>query len=129
MRILADTCIFLSILYNEPFSKKAMSLLKTNKPIISVITLSEILASSYKKEPEMSIKAKALVERFVGCDNIISVTGDIAELAGKLKSKYSKDFSLADAIILATAFFADCDAIATFDSEFKKVEEIKIIGI
>lgn len=128
MRILVDTCIFLSILYDEPSSEKAIALLKKHETLISVITLAEILASTYKKQEEYAIEAKVLVEKSVGEENVVEVTKETAELAGKLKTRYSSDFSLADAIILATALLTGCDAIATFDPEFKKVREIRIIG-
>ncbi len=128
-RVLIDSCIFLSILYNEDSRGEAIKIVRSNERVISVITLSEVLSSCYKKSPEMSVKAKALIERAVGAENVIPVTKSIAEFAGKLKARYSSSFSLADSILLATALMADCEALATFDPEFEKVKEIEIVGL
>lgn len=126
--ILIDTCIFLSILYGESGSERFVKFLTGRKDcVISVITLSEILSSAYKKFEEEAVKAKILVEKFTGEENIVPVTKEIAEMAGKLKAKYSGGFSLADAIILSTAIITECEAIATTDPEFEKIKEIKII--
>lgn len=129
MRVLVDTCVFLNVLYSEKGCEKVGRFLKNIKhPVISVITLSEILASAYKKAEWEAVEAKVLIEKAVGSENVILVTKDIAELAGKLKSKYSPKFSLADAIILATALLTGCRVVATMDSEFDKVEEVQIVN-
>jgi predicted nucleic acid-binding protein len=69
-------------LYDEPNSDKAISFLRRVCPVISVLTISEIISFAYKKNPEKAIKTKVLIERLVGKENIISVDRQIAELAG-----------------------------------------------
>ena len=93
------------------------------------MTTAEIIASTYKKAPELTMTVKALVENFVSRDNIIPMDNGIAEAAGKLKAKYSPNFSMADCIILATALKENCQALFTADPEFDKVSEIQIIKL
>ncbi len=127
MRSLIDTCVFISILRAEPGGGWFVRLLKRLRPetVVSVITLSEIIALVYQEDEEAAVKAKALVEREVGENNVFSVTREIAELAGKVKARHR--FSLADGIILATALAKKCGALVTFDHEFDDVEEIRVI--
>ncbi len=130
MPVAIDTNVFLSILYKEMDYQKCVDVIKkfeVNDRIISVITLTEMVSSIYTRSEEKYTEGIALLERVVVENNIINVTKEIANLAGKLKSKYN--FSLADSVILTTALILNCDAIITKDPEFEKVEEIKIIKI
>lgn len=131
MALLVDTNIFLSIIYNERSSEKAAKILAAHKGNIkiSTMTTAELIASTFKKAPELTMTAKALIEAFVARENFIPVDNAIAETAGKLKAKYSPDLSMADCIILATALKENCEAVFTADPEFNMVSEIGIMKL
>ena len=60
---------------------------------------------------------------------VISVTEEIAELAGKLRAKYyskERQISFIDCIHLATAIVSKAEKFVTGDKDFLGVEEIKI---
>jgi len=127
MAITVDTSVFLSIFYDERSRRWSENILLQKDKKISTITIAEVLASVYKKSPRLAMIAKSLVEQAIMPENIIAVTSEIAEVAGKMKSKYSPNFSMADSIILATAILTGCDRVATLDPEFGQVAELKVL--
>ena len=136
MRLTLDTGIILAFVIQEAdkdlesLDKLFMSI-KTGKlqAFISAITISEIF-SVFSKSGE----AKKAVETMVSLKEIglktVDVNEEIAKNGGVFKSKYStakKGFSYADAIILSTGLFTKSDAVLTYDSEFSRISEIKIL--
>ena len=129
MRVLVDTGIFINVLNDEPnaeFSEKLLQQIQNKKidGLISTITLAEIFSIYYRISEKATIRAKVYVESIIEKDKIIPVFKSIAELGGKIKSKYK--VSLGDAIIIATAVLANCDYLVSLDREIKKVNVIEV---
>jgi predicted nucleic acid-binding protein len=129
MRVLLDTGIFINVLNNElgaEFSEKFLQKIQ-NKEIdglISTITVAEIFSIYHRMDEKDTIRAKVYVESIIKKDKIIPVFKPIAELGGKIKSKYR--LSLGDAIIIATAMLTNCECLVSLDKEMKKVDLIEI---
>jgi len=129
MRVLVDTGIFINVLNDEPnaeFSEKLLQQIQNKKidGLISAITLAEIFSIYYRINERATIRAKVYVESIIEEDKIIPVFKSIAELGGKIKSKYK--VSLGDAIVIATAALANCDYLVSLDREIKKVNVIEV---
>jgi predicted nucleic acid-binding protein len=129
MKVLVDTGIFINVLNDEPnaeFSEKLLRQIQNKKidGLISVITLAEIFSIYYRINERATIRAKIYIESIIEKDKIVPVFNSIAELGGKIKSKYK--VSLGDAIIIATAILANCDYIVSLDREIRKVNLIEV---
>lgn len=64
--------------------------------------------------------------------SIISTDQKIGLSASSLKQRYAKarsPFAWGDAFCLATAIHTNCDVLVTMDSEFDKVDDIKIMKV
>ncbi len=92
--------------------------------VTSQITLSECLILPYRlKSEELAQKFSALI---VGGANtlFIPIDDSMAKQAAKLRVKYN--LSLTDAMQIAAALAAGCDAFLTNDIALKRVRELKI---
>jgi len=95
--------------------------------VTSPITLSECLILPYRLESEeLEQKFSALI---INSSNTIFMPIDdgIAKQAAKLRARYN--LSLADALQVAVALAAGCDAFLTNDIALKRVQELKILVI
>ncbi len=93
--------------------------------VTSPITLSECLILPYRlKSEELEQKFSALI---ANSDNTIFMPIDdsIAKQAAKLRVRYN--LSLADALQIAAALAAECDAFLTNDIALKRVSDIEIL--
>jgi len=129
MKVLVDTGVFINVLNDEPsaeFSEKLLQQIQNKKidGLISAITLAEIFSIYYRINEKATIRAKVYIESIIEKDKIIPVFKSIAELGGKVKSKYK--VSLGDAIIIATAMLTNCDYIVSLDREIRKVNLIEV---
>jgi predicted nucleic acid-binding protein len=92
----------------------------------SVITITEVLPKP------VSVNHEELVEKFMNFlmreenINLLEISPDIAEKAGRLRGKY-KSLKTMDAIQIATAITTGIDAFVTNDIKLKQINEIKII--
>jgi predicted nucleic acid-binding protein len=131
MRVVIDTCIFMNVLNDEPGANASQALLRKILKgevdgLISVITIAELFSLYGKINERAAARAKGLVVRIVGEENLAPVLIQVAELAGRLKTKY-RGVSLGDSLILATAILAGSDAVITRDPALTVVEEIKVL--
>jgi predicted nucleic acid-binding protein len=97
-----------------------------NQIVLSVITLAEVLSGPLGKGNEML----AARYRAVLCDSagwqVIPVSEDIAVMAARLRS--SCKLRLPDAIQVATAVTTGSYALITYDRDFSRVSEIRVLG-
>ncbi len=131
MRVVIDTCIFMNVLNDEPGANASQALLREVLKgevdgLISVITIAELFSIYGKISERAAARAKGLVVRIVGEENVAPVLIQVAELAGRLKTKYG-GVSLGDSVILATAILSGSDAVITRDPALIVVEEIKVL--
>ncbi len=93
--------------------------------VTSPITLSECLILPYRlKSEELAQKFSALI--VTGNNTVFMPIDDsIAKHAAKLRVKYN--ISLTDALQIAAALAAECDAFLTNDIALKRVRELKIL--
>lgn len=127
-RVAVDTNIFIYHLTREsPFHLKAVNLFgtiikKKINLITSNITIVEVLSFD---APENQIKL--LEKEFLQIPNlkITEVNNSIAFEAAKIRRLYN--FSLPDAIQLATALSAKAKVFITNDERLKKFKELKVI--
>lgn len=92
----------------------------------SVITLTEVLPKPIELGKEALAKKFSEFLKHGKNFNLIEISVDIAEKAGRLRGRYPSIRAL-DAIQLAVALEMEADAFLTNDSKLKRVAEIKII--
>ena len=87
---------------------------------LSVISITEFVAKPLvdKKETDVENFNQFLVSLPI---QVLEVTYEIAELAGKLRSQYPS-VPTPDALIVATALENNCDILITNDKRLKKLE-------
>ncbi len=132
MELVLDSSALLCYFKNERGADKVEAILKDaesdrREAHISAVTLAEtkaVLARFFDLERATSITAGIKSSL-----SIIPVTAEIAELAGELKFKHSKqELSMADAIIAATALIIGSTLLTT-DSDFKNIEGLGAVFI
>lgn len=128
MRVLVDTNVFVKAFYKEPNYIKCINFVSDPKSqmLASSITFTEVIPVISRKSEDSLYEALVEIEKTIG-PNIVPITKELAKIAGHLKMKYK--FGVADAIILASALLSGCDALATTDSDFDSVDEIKILKL
>ncbi len=92
----------------------------------SVITLAEVLPKPIHMGQEELARRFAEFLRKGRNLNLMEISADIAERAGRLRGKYSKLHGL-DAIQLSTAIEVGAEVFLTNDNKLKQVKEIKIL--
>ena len=133
-RIALDTSIF--IYYIEK-NKTYFDLLKTIfekskqsnnsiKIVTSTITLIEVLTKPFfEKQEDLANKYKNILLASEGI-YILELNNDIAELAAKLKSKYSF-LKTPDAIQIATSIYTNADLFLSNDKKLENISETKVV--
>lgn len=128
MKVFLDTWVLIERYKSSP---DAIRLLKSGAKLelhLSHITIAELVNVISRQYGEREALVQfAYLKRSPLRRN--PTTEDLAKLAGILKTKYR--FSLADAIILATAIDSKADVLITggdaqFEDEWKGVTEIKV---
>lgn len=126
--IALDTNIFIYYFQKHPQFGPATSnlfktfLLKKTEVFTSSISLTEILSIRAPFAIIDTLKQEFLSIPFL---SIITVNNDIAIEAARLRRAYN--FSLPDAIQLATALYAKAKVFITNDERLKKLTELKVI--
>ena len=93
--------------------------------VVSPITLAECLVVPYKQEtPDV---AQVFTDLLVNSESVLFYPIDeiTADKAADLRARYN--LTLTDALQLAVAIQAECDAFLTNDIDLKRVKEIPII--
>ncbi len=92
----------------------------------SVITLTEVLPKPIQKNQNgLATKFSEFLKKGKNF-NLIEISENIAEKAGRLRGKYLNLKAL-DAIQLASAISLELDAFLTNDKKLKQVNEIKVL--
>ena len=117
-KLLADTNV---IIYHLSGNKQVETLLENNIVYISSLTFSELLSS-----PSLTTEEEAILRQYLKSVYIIHTNDFICEWAATLRREVK--IKLPDAIIAATSFFLDIPLI-TFDTDFDKINDIKIIKL
>lgn len=92
----------------------------------SVITLTEVLPKPIELGKEVLAKKFSEFLKHGKNFNLIEISVDIAEKAGRLRGRYPSIRAL-DAIQLAVALEIDADAFLTNDSKLKQIGEMDVI--
>jgi predicted nucleic acid-binding protein len=115
---------------NPDFSLKAQEIfnrLDDGKlmAVVSPITLAECLVLPYKQESQDV--AQVFTDLLVNSESVLFYPIDeiTADKAADLRARYN--LTLTDALQLAVAIQAECDAFLTNDIDLKRVKEIPII--
>ena len=93
----------------------------------SVITLTEVLMLPMRMQKHALVQAYRDILMNNLSVNVIQVSAEIAEAAARLRAIYN--LRTPDALHIATAIDAGCDALLTNDIILKRVSEIKVIII
>ncbi|HEO65042.1 MAG TPA: PIN domain-containing protein [Spirochaetes bacterium] len=92
----------------------------------SVITLTEVLPKPIQKNQDgLAVKFSEFLRKGKNF-NLIEISENIAEKAGRLRGKYLNLKAL-DAIQLASAISLEVDAFLSNDKKLKQVNEIKVL--
>lgn len=148
MRVLLDTNVLYNFLFETPLTESSKSLLSEPYDFhVSTLALNELYYSVIRRKAETAFgihsyrklkeflkengykpfqKELRLVESVIEGLGIIRVNDSQNwELVRELMFKYS--LLPSDATILATAIENGIEALATFDRDYSKVQELKII--
>jgi predicted nucleic acid-binding protein len=93
--------------------------------VSSPVTLSECLVVPYRLgKPEL---AQAFLQCLVNGENVsfVAIDETIADKAAELRARYN--LSLPDALQIAVALAAGCDAFLTNDAALKRVTELEML--
>lgn len=114
--LLCDTNVLIQLLSNNEF---VIELLNGRKVYISSVTELELYGKKDLTSKELTIIKELIDQCF-----IIDLTHPVKEIVKKLKQQYS--IKLPDAIIAASAMHTDIPLV-TFDHDFSRIKEIKLI--
>ena len=117
-KVLANTNVIINHLAGN---MQVEALLEGYTVYISSLTFSELLSSA-----ALSTEEEEIVRQYLKQVYIIHTNDFICELAATLRRKVK--IKLPDAIIAATGFFLDIPLI-TFDTDFEKIKDIRIIKL
>jgi len=111
-----------------PLAKEIVNLSQSGRltAFTSVITLVEVLPKPIEIGNENL--ARQFSEFLKAGKNIhlLDITSDVAELAGKLRGRYSS-LKAMDAIQIAVSLKVEADVFITNDAKLKQIEELKVI--
>ena len=105
--------------------EKVQGFIESKKCVTPTIVIAEISAKYSNDNKDFTDKLKFMKFN----TKVISLTEDIAEFAGRIKTsqrKIKKDFGLADSIIYATALLHNAKVISG-DPHFEDMKEVIII--
>lgn len=113
-----------------PITKELVKLFQSGEIIAftSVITLAEVLPKP------IELGRRELADRFANFlkkgknINMIDVTVEAADIAGRLKGKH-KFLNTMDAIQIGSAINTEADVFITNDLSLKKIKEIKVLAL
>ena len=111
-----------------PLAKEIVSSFQSGKLIAfsSVITLVEVLPKPVEASNEKLVKKFSDFLKSGRNISLLDISSDIAELAGKLRGRYTSLRAL-DAIQIAVSINVKADAFITNDVKLKQIEESKVI--
>ncbi len=111
-----------------PLAKEIVSSFQSGKLIAfsSVITLVEVLPKPVETGNEKLVKKFSDFLKAGRNISLLGISSDIAELAGKLRGRYTSLRAL-DAIQIAVSINVKADAFITNDVKLKQIEESKVI--
>lgn len=111
-----------------PLAKEIVSSFQSGKLIAfsSVITLVEVLPKPVEAGNEKLVKKFSDFLKAGRNISLLDISSDIAELAGKLRGRYTSLRAL-DAIQIAVSINVKADAFITNDVKLKQIEESKVI--
>lgn len=100
-------------------SINALNQIVDDTPTISVVTKMELLSFNFT-----SIDEQTVMETFIDNSTIVDINNDI--VAKTISIRKTEKIKLPDAIIAATAIVGNFTLI-TSDTDFKKINELKVI--
>jgi predicted nucleic acid-binding protein len=111
-----------------PLAKEIVSSFQSGKLIAfsSVITLVEVLPKPVETGNEKLVKKFSDFLKAGRNISLLDISSDIAELAGKLRGRYTSLRAL-DAIQIAVSINVKADAFITNDVKMKQIKESKVI--
>jgi len=115
-------------LHFGPLAKEVVAAFQSGALIAfsSVITLAEVLPKPIQKEQEeLATKFTDFLRKGRNI-NLIEISTNIAEKAGRLRGKYPMLRAL-DAIQLSTAIELEVDAFLTNDKKLRRIKEGKVL--
>jgi predicted nucleic acid-binding protein len=116
IRILCDTNTLIQLLGNN---QDVVDFLIGKQVSISVITELELYGKQNLSQTETLI-----IDMLVENCFVIDLLQPVKQIVKKIKQKYK--IKLPDAIVAATAIYLDIPLI-TFDTDFEKIEELKLV--
>ena len=117
IKVLADTNV---IIYHLAGNSKIESILNNNLIYISGIAYAELLSKP------LPLNEENILKDYLSSLNIVHTNDMICEIAAYLRKNFK--IKLPDAIIAATSFFLNIPLI-TFDEDFYKIDDLKILKI
>ncbi len=111
-----------------PLTKEIVDSFQTGRlsAFSSVITLTEVLPKPIEAKDESLARKFAEFLRYGKNLELIEISANIAERAGKLRGLYP-DLKAIDAIQISAAIDIGADAFVTNDKKLKQIKELKVI--
>ncbi len=92
--------------------------------VTSPITLAECLVGAYRMNQPQAVTNFSECLTQEGTD-FVQISAEIGDRAAQLRVKYN--LKMTDALQLATALEANCEAFLTNDAQLKRVTELKVL--
>jgi predicted nucleic acid-binding protein len=116
IRILCDTNTLIHLLGNN---KIVVDFLTEKKISISVITELELFG-----KPNLTYQEESVIDMLIDSCFVIELIAPVKQIFRQIKQRYR--IKLPDAIIASTAIYLDIPLV-TFDTDFERIEELKLV--
>lgn len=120
-RLLIDTSVIIDFFRRKDKKLTLYYALTKENLYISILTHTELYSGVSVWE---NIQAQNELETLLAQVNIVALTTDLSQMAGKIKSVHKID--LIDAIIAATAIVQDLELVTINIKHFEEIKGIKI---
>lgn len=93
--------------------------------VTSPITLAECLVHPYQQNKQTLTQQFTSLIKTGPHTRFVTINAEIADQAARLRARYN--LRLPDALQVATAVYAGCDAFLTNDTQLQRVQELRVI--
>ncbi|HLD85143.1 MAG TPA: PIN domain-containing protein [archaeon] len=129
-RIYLDTFVFMDMLSGQKDVMEKAKVYISQPAVVSSVVLTELMFHLLRHGAKEKADETVFYVKSLPNLEIADVTGEIAEMAGKLRSRYAnkldKNLTYFDSIHIATALAYNVKKFVTGDKDFRRILDLKI---
>lgn len=129
-KIYLDTFVFMDMLSGQKDVVEKAKIYIGQPAVVSAVVLTELMFHLLRHGAKEKAEEVIFYIKSLPSLEIIDVTGEIAELAGKLRSRYmnrlDKNLTYFDSIHMATALVCNTTKFVTGDKDLRGILDLKI---